>query len=43
MLINLIELYANHVIEGKRTLKQVPLSIRDKVKKIVEENKEAAK
>ncbi|WP_311907688.1 CD1375 family protein [Carnobacterium divergens] len=35
MLSNLIELYANHVIEGKRTLKQVPTSIRDEVEKIV--------
>lgn len=43
MLNNLIELYADRVISGKRTIEQVPLPIREKVKKIVEENKEAAK
>lgn len=34
---SLAMLYASHVIEGKRTIEQVPASIRNQVKEIVEE------
>lgn len=30
-------LYASHVIDGKRTIEQVPSSVREQVKEIVED------
>lgn len=32
----LVQLYATHVIEGKRTIESVPEKFRDEVKEIVE-------